>query len=245
MDVEKHELQQKAEFWISKNGICQDMETSIMKYAKLRLQKGRDVDIEHLLHILPSTLGKSIKEHICFPLLKKVPLFQNMDEGVYRTICEFLKPVIYSEKSYIIREGEPLDMVLFITQGVVWTFGSNTSLTNRLQKGDYYGNELIEWRFNSISYNNFPLSIANVKSQTKVEAFALMEIELKHVLYICWPKFYKYNKTNESISGSMNYFAAASLQRGFRRFIKNKKAQENKGQENKTRENEHSIHVNS
>ena len=149
-----------------------------------------------------------------------------MDEYVFETISKFLKPVIYSEKSYIIRKGEPLDMMLFITQGVVWTFGCSMSPTERLQKGDYYGNKLIEWQLSSTSYSEFPISTANLKSHTKVEAFALMAIDLEHILSSCWAKFSQYS-TNESVSEGLKPFAAAYLQRGFRRYIRNKKSKEN------------------
>ncbi|KAF4380233.1 hypothetical protein F8388_024526 [Cannabis sativa] len=190
LDVKKHEKntsEQKAELWISRNGIPVGIEPKVMKYVQLRLQEGKDVDIEHLLHILPLTLGMSIKKHMCFPILKK--------------------PVTYSEKSYIVRKGEPLDMVLFITQGVVWTFGSSTTPTNRLQKGDFYGNELVEWQLSSTSYNDFPISTANLKSHTKVEAFTLMAIDLEHVLSSCWSKFFRCS-ANESMSEGLKPFAA-------------------------------------
>ncbi|XP_062074777.1 probable cyclic nucleotide-gated ion channel 10 [Humulus lupulus] len=229
LDVNKHEKKaiEQANSWISKNGIPNDIKPKILKYVQLRLQEGKDVDIEHVLDILPSKLGMSIKKHMCFPVLRKVPLFQNMDDYVYESICNSLKPVIYSEKSYIIRKGEPLDMVLLITQGVVWSFGTSSMV--RLQRGDYYGNELVEWQLNSTSYNDFPISTANVKSHTKVEAFALMAIDLEHVLSSCWVKFFQYNSTNETMSSEgLKSFAATSVQRGFRRYIKLKKAQENK-----------------
>ncbi|PON60396.1 Voltage dependent potassium channel [Parasponia andersonii] len=99
----EHGQQKSENKRISKNRIPLDTRPKIMRYVWLRLQEGKDVDIAHLLHILPLSLGMSIKKHICFPMLKKVPLFQNMDEYVFETICKFLKPVIYSEKSCIIR----------------------------------------------------------------------------------------------------------------------------------------------
>ncbi|PON97036.1 Ion transport domain containing protein [Trema orientale] len=75
LDVKKHErntTEHKAELWILKNRIPLDIRPKIMRYVRLRLQEGKDVDIAHLLHILPLSLGMSIKKHICFPMLKKV-----------------------------------------------------------------------------------------------------------------------------------------------------------------------------
>ncbi|XP_062119893.1 cyclic nucleotide-gated ion channel 1-like [Humulus lupulus] len=218
---------QKAELWISKNEISEDVTPKIKKFIQLRLQEGKDVDNINLLHVLPFSLAMLIKKHMCFPILRKVPQFQNMDEFVHETICKYLKPVTYSEKSYIIRKGEPLDMMLFITQGVVWSFGSSTSPMNGLQKGDFFGNELVEWQLNSTSYNDFPISTANFKSHTNVEAFALMAIDLKHALSHCWPKFSKYYLTSdESMPEGLKYFAATSVQREFRCYMMNKKEQD-------------------
>ena len=70
-----------------------------------------------------------------------------MDEQVLTAVCDgHLKPVIYSENSYIIREREPIDKMLFITQGVVRTYttsndGSGFSRTVCLEKGDFYGED--------------------------------------------------------------------------------------------------------
>ncbi|KAM6555388.1 hypothetical protein CsatB_002407 [Cannabis sativa] len=180
MKVEKSEgstMEQKVELWISKNGIPDDLGSKIMNYVRFRMQEEKDVDIEYLLRILPPTLG--------------VPFFKNIDEDhVYETIYKILKPVVYPERSYIIRKEEPIDMVLFITQGMIWSFGSGTTQMNRLQKGDHYGKELIEWKFESSSYDDFPISTTNLKAHNKVEAFALMESDLNILLSKYWLKFY-------------------------------------------------------
>ncbi|KAF4380223.1 hypothetical protein F8388_024516 [Cannabis sativa] len=233
----RNTIEEKAELWISKNEISKLDETpKIKKFIELRFEEGQDVDIVNLLYVLPFSLGMLIKKHMCFPILKKVSLLQNMDDYVYETICKYLKPVTYLEKSYIIRKGEPLDMMLLITQGVVWTFGSSTCPIDGLQKGDFFGNELIEWQLNleSSSYKDLPISSVNLKSHTKVEGFALMAIDLKHVLSSCWHKFHKHNSTNSN--EDMKSFAAISTQRIFRCYRRNRKAQKNK--------NEHSISMN-
>ena len=151
-------------------------------------------------------------------------MLKNMDECVYETICNFLKPVVYSEKSYIIRKEEPLDFILLVTQGVVWSFGSSSSPTERLQRGDFYGKELLEWQLISASYARFPISDVNLKCHTKVEAFVLMAVDLEHVLSNCWTKF---SNPSEPMSEGLKPFAATSLQQGFRRFIRNKKEKDN------------------
>lgn len=57
-------------------------------------------------------------------------MFQSMDEQLLEVICEHLKPVIYTESSYMIRKGDPLDRMLFITQGTAWAYTNSTSHSN-------------------------------------------------------------------------------------------------------------------
>ncbi|XP_062076073.1 cyclic nucleotide-gated ion channel 1-like [Humulus lupulus] len=223
MDMKKYERnasEQMAYLWMSKNEIPGDIKVKIKKYIQLRLQDEKGVDINHILHILPPSHGMLIKKHMCLPLLQKVPLFQNKDEVVYDTICNYLKPVTYSENSYIIRKGEPLDMMLFITQGVVWTFGNTTSPMSRLQKGEFYGNELIEWRLKSTSYDEFPISLVNVKTHNNVEALALMAIDLERVLSKCW---YMFSRTYSSMPESLKPFAVYFLQQAMLRWVQRRR----------------------
>ncbi|XP_062119880.1 cyclic nucleotide-gated ion channel 1-like isoform X2 [Humulus lupulus] len=218
---DRNTTEQKAELWISKNELFDENVTSkIKKFIQLRFQEGKEVDNINILHVLPFSLGMYIKKHLCFPILKRVPLFQNMDEYAYETICKYLKPVKYSEKSYIIRKGEPLDMILFITQGVVWAFGNETTPMSRLQKGDFYGNELIEWRLKSTSIDEFPISVANLKSHTNVEALALMAIDLEHVLSNCW---FKFSRPCSSIPEGLKPFAVDFLQQLMLRWVRRRR----------------------
>ena len=76
------------------------------------------------------------------------------NEQLLQLICDHLKPVYYNEHSYIVREGEPLDAMLFITQGVVWNFittsngeGIVTSKAQYIEKGNFFGQKLLDWGF--------------------------------------------------------------------------------------------------
>ena len=115
------------------------------------------------------------------------------NEQLLERICGFLKPVYYNEQSYIVREGEPLDATLFITQGIVWSFttgnngeGIDSSEAECIGKGDFYGQDLLDWAFNdsptSLNLSKLPISKKTVKTHAKVEAFALMANDLKIVV---------------------------------------------------------------
>lgn len=124
-------------------------------------------------------------------------------------LCDNLKPVTYPENSYVIRVGEPLDLMLFITQGIIWTFSctgtsdssakisgsSSSSITRCLEKGDFFGQELLSRISTFISFSDLPISTQNVKCHTKVEAFALLAKDLRTVVTEFWWYFPNLNNS--------------------------------------------------
>ncbi|GMN44433.1 hypothetical protein TIFTF001_013628 [Ficus carica] len=107
---------ESAQLWMLKNGIPKLTMLMIKQYIQHRLQNSNDdVDIVYLF---------------------SVPELQNIDDQVYEETIKHLKPVSYAENSYIIREGEPIGHLFFVTQGVVWVFGNGA--LRSVAKGDYY-----------------------------------------------------------------------------------------------------------
>jgi cyclic nucleotide gated channel len=109
-----------------------------------------------------------------------------MDERLLDAICERLKPSLYTEKTYIVREGDPVDEMLFIIRGrldSVTTDGGRSGFFNRgiLKEGDFCGEELLTWALDPKSAANLPSSTRTVKAMSEVEAFALEAEELKFV----------------------------------------------------------------
>lgn len=100
-------------------------------------------------------------------------------------ISRHFKPEIYPEGSYIILQGQPLDMLFFITQGTVLTYAKNEAGTTQhvKQQDGLYGKELITWAENiSDTSSNLPISSITVKAQQKVEVFAIKAADLRAVL---------------------------------------------------------------
>lgn len=109
-----------------------------------------------------------------------------MDERLLDAICERLKPSLFTESTYIVREGDPVDEMLFIIRGrleSVTTDGGRSGFFNRslLKEGDFCGEELLTWALDPKSGSNLPSSTRTVKAITEVEAFALVAEELKFV----------------------------------------------------------------
>jgi len=113
-----------------------------------------------------------------------VQILKNESEYQLRLICESLKPLYYNENSYILREGETLTAMIFITQGSVLCFKTNNGENGEgtvsgaqcIEKCMFYGEELLEyWGFNGSPEPQLSdlLISKTVKTLTKVEAFAL------------------------------------------------------------------------
>ena len=112
-------------------------------------------------------------------------MFEQMDEQLLDAMCDRLKPVLYTEKSYIVREGEPVDEMLFIMRGNLATMTTNGGTTGffnsfLLKSGDFCGDQLITWALDPNS-TNLPISTRTVETISEVEAFALMADDLKFV----------------------------------------------------------------
>lgn len=115
-----------------------------------------------------------------------MPLFKEMDEQLLDAICTRLKPVLYTEKSHIFREGDPVDEMLFIMRGqvsTVTTNGGRTGFFNSsfLVAGQFCGEELLTWALDPNSSSNLPISTRTVETVSEVEAFALMADDFKIV----------------------------------------------------------------
>ncbi|VYS55711.1 unnamed protein product [Arabidopsis thaliana] len=173
-----------AEQWMSHRMLPDDLRKRIRKYEQYKWQETKGVEEEALLSSLPKDLRKDIKRHLCLKLLKKVPWFQAMDDRLLDALCARLKTVLYTEKSYIVREGEPVEDMLFIMRGNListTTYGGRTGFFNSvdLVAGDFCG-DLLTWALDPLS-SQFPISSRTVQALTEVEGFLLSADDLKFV----------------------------------------------------------------
>ncbi|XP_050260515.1 cyclic nucleotide-gated ion channel 1-like isoform X2 [Quercus robur] len=194
MKSEKRKKQkEKIELWSSKHDLPSDLRGLIMDNMIQKFKEDEDVYLENLLPNLPGELQNNVKQHICLKLLE-------------------------NEHSYVIREGDPIDTIFFITNGIAWTYttGNNgrgvlPTHAERLVEGQFFGGELLEWlrKSTSTSRNNLsklPISSKTLKTHTKVEAFALMADDLSKI----WS--YKLSRDLEPLQ----FEAASIIQRAWR-----------------------------
>ncbi|KAK1559412.1 hypothetical protein Q3G72_014202 [Acer saccharum] len=117
-----------------------------------------------------------------------VPMFEKMDDQLLDAMCYRLKPALFTENSFIVREGDLVDEMLFVMRGKLvstTTNGGRTGFFNAvyLKAGDFCGEALLTWALDpqSSSSSNRPISTRTVQALTEVEAFALMADDLKFV----------------------------------------------------------------
>lgn len=175
-----------AEQWMSHRLLPDPLKERIRRYEQYKWQETRGVDEDNLIRNLPKDLRRDIKRHLCLQLLKRVPMFEKMDDQLMDAMCDRLKPVLYTENSYIVREGDPVDEMLFVMRGkllTVTTNGGRTGFFNSdyLRAGDFCGEELLTWALDPHTSSNLPISTRTVQALEEVEAFALMADDLKFV----------------------------------------------------------------
>ncbi|KAL6534878.1 putative cyclic nucleotide-gated ion channel 5 [Orobanche gracilis] len=175
-----------SEQWMHHRLLPPDLRERVRRYDQYKWLETRGVDEESLVQSLPKDLRRDIKRHLCLALVKRVPLFENMDERLLDAICERLKPCLYTESTYIVREGDPVDEMIFLIRGrleSVTTDGGRSGFFNHslLKEGDFCGEELLTWALDPKSGSNLPSSTRTVKALKEVEAFALTADELKFV----------------------------------------------------------------
>ncbi|XWS61303.1 hypothetical protein CRYUN_Cryun07bG0114500 [Craigia yunnanensis] len=228
-----------AEQWMSHRLLPENLRERIRRYEQYKWQETRGVDEENLLHNLPKDLRRDIKRHLCLALLMRVPMFEKMDEQLLDAMCDRLKPVLYTEDSYIVREGDPVDEMLFIMRGkllTVTTNGGRTGFFNSeyLGAGDFCGEELLTWALDPHSSSNLPISTRTVRALTEVEAFALMADDLKFVA----SQFRRLHSkqlrhTFRFYSQQWRTWAACFIQAAWRRYSKKKMEESLREEENR------------
>ncbi|XP_043813126.1 cyclic nucleotide-gated ion channel 1 isoform X2 [Manihot esculenta] len=228
-----------AEQWMSHRLLPENLRERIRRHEQYKWQETRGVDEENLVHNLPKDLRRDIKRHLCLALLMRVPMFEKMDEQLLDAMCDRLKPALYTEVSYIVREGDPVDEMLFIMRGkliTVTTNGGRTGFFNSeyLKAGDFCGEELLTWALDPHSSSNLPISTRTVRTITEVEAFALMADDLKFVA----SQFRRLHSkqlrhTFRFYSQQWRTWAACFIQAAWRRYSKKKLEESLRQEENR------------
>ncbi|XP_061998581.1 cyclic nucleotide-gated ion channel 1-like [Rosa rugosa] len=221
LEEKKQLMTPDIDLWLSKYYLSKDKETEVTRKKKEnlkvvimenihKLKENSDLDVQNILGILP----RKDKQSIMLASLEKVTVFQTVNEKVLKAICQRLVPLTYTEDSCIVQEGKPLGKMLLFIQGTAVTYShgetsSDSSSNKWLEKGDFYGDELLNWAFKSPSFSDLPISRTNVIAHEKVEAFAIRAKDLKSICFKFWWFFSR--EVNASQLEQWEHLAASSI----------------------------------
>ncbi|PSS07802.1 Cyclic nucleotide-gated ion channel like [Actinidia chinensis var. chinensis] len=174
------------EEWMRHRQLPPDLQDRVRRFVQYKWIATRGVDEEEILRSLPLDLRRQIQRHLCLALVRRVPFFSQMDDQLLDAICERLVSSLSTKDTYIVREGDPVNEMLFIIRGQLessTTNGGRSGFFNSitLKPDDFCGEELLTWALMPSSNLNLPSSTRTVRSLTEVEAFALRAEDLKFV----------------------------------------------------------------
>ncbi|XP_009596606.1 protein CNGC15b-like [Nicotiana tomentosiformis] len=174
------------EEWMHHRQLPHDLKERVRKYDLYRWVTTRGVDEEAIVKSLPVDLRRDIKRHLCLDLVRRVPLFDQMDECILNAICERLKPLLYTAGTCLVREADPVNEMDFIIRGHLDSYttdGGRTGFFNSCQLGpcDFCGEELLTWALDPRPSIILPSSTRTVTTITEVEVFALTAEDVKYV----------------------------------------------------------------
>ncbi|KAJ0670956.1 putative cyclic nucleotide-binding domain, Ion transport domain, rmlC-like jelly roll [Helianthus annuus] len=174
------------EQWMHHRHLPHELRERVRKHDLYKWITTRGVDEEEILRALPLDLRRDIKRYVCAELVRRVPLFDQMDERTVDAICERLRPVISTAGTCLVREGDPTNEMLFIMRGHLDSYttgGGRSGFLNQCEigPGDFCGEELLTWALDPRPSVIIPSSTRTVTAISEVEAFALTSEDLRFV----------------------------------------------------------------
>ncbi|GER35760.1 cyclic nucleotide-gated channel 18 [Striga asiatica] len=174
------------EEWMRRRQLPPDLQERVRRFEQYKWLTTRGVNEDSILQSLPPDLRREIQRHLCLNLVRRVPFFAQMDDQLLDAICGRLSSSLSTPGSYIVREGDPVNEMLFIIRGTMessTTNGGRSGFFNSitLRPGDFCGEELLTWALVPNSPLNLPSSTRTVRTLTEVEAFALQSEDLRFV----------------------------------------------------------------
>ncbi|XP_052190610.1 cyclic nucleotide-gated ion channel 18 [Diospyros lotus] len=220
------------EEWMRHRQLPVELQERVRRFVQYKWIATRGVDEESILQSLPVDLRREIRRHLCLQLVRRVPFFSQMDDQLLDAICERLVSSLSTKDTYIVREDDPVNEMLFIIRGQLessTTNGGRTGFFNSitLRPGDFCGEELLTWALMPNSSLNLPSSTRTVRTLTEVEAFALQAEDLKFVSH----QFKRLH--SKKLQHAFRYYShqwrtwgSCFIQAAWRRFKKKKLAKE-------------------
>ncbi|PWA72786.1 cyclic nucleotide gated ion channel 2 like [Artemisia annua] len=212
------------EWWMKRRQLPSILRQRVRHYERQNWALMGGEDEMELIKDLPEGLRRDIKRFLCLQLVRMVPLFHNLDDLILDNICDRVKPLVFSKDEKIIREGDPVQRMVFIVQGRVESsqnLSKGVVAKSTLDPGGYLGDELLSWCLRRPFINRLPASSATFTCVEPTEAFGL---DANHLRYVT--DHFRYKFANERLKRTVRYYssnwrtwAAVNIQIGWRRYV--------------------------
>ncbi|CAL5191156.1 unnamed protein product [Lathyrus oleraceus] len=211
------------EWWMRRRQLPSRLRQRVRHFERQRWAAMGGEDEMELIKDLPEGLRRDIKRYLCLDLIKKVPLFHNLDDLILDNICDRVKPLVFSKDEKIIREGDPVPRMVFIVRGRIkrnQSLSKGIVATSVLEPGGFLGDELLSWCLRRPFIDRLPASSATFICLESTEAFGLDAQNLRYIT-----DHFRYKFANERLKRTARYYssnwrtwAAVNIQLAYRRY---------------------------
>ncbi|KAM3405112.1 hypothetical protein ACQJBY_007917 [Aegilops geniculata] len=218
-----HTRLRSLEWWMKRKELPQSYRHRVRQFERQRWAATRGVDECQIVRDLPEALRRDIKYHLCLDLVRQVPLFQHMDDLVLENMCDRVRSLIYPKGETIVREGDPVQRMVFIVRGHLecrQELRNGATSCCMLGPGNFTGDELLSWCLRRPFVGRLPASSATLVTLESTEVFGLEAADVKYVT-----QHFRYTFTNERVRRSARYYspgwrtwAAVAVQLAWRRY---------------------------
>ncbi|MFQ6630543.1 hypothetical protein Gotur_009363 [Gossypium turneri] len=211
------------EWWMKRRQLPSRLRQRVRHYERQKWATLGGEDEMELIKDLPEGLRRDIKRFLCLDLIKKVPLFHNLNDLILDNICDRVKPLVFSKDEKIIREGDPVQRMVFVVRGRIkriQSLSKGVVATSLIESGGFLGDELLSWCLRRPFIDRLPASSATFVCVEPIEAFSLDSNHLKYIT-----DHFRYKFANERLKRTARYYssnwrtwAAVNIQLGWRRY---------------------------
>ncbi|XP_020590038.1 LOW QUALITY PROTEIN: cyclic nucleotide-gated ion channel 2-like [Phalaenopsis equestris] len=205
----KREMQLRCrdlEWWMRRRQLPSQLRQRVRRYEWQRWASTRGEDEMEMIQDLPEGLRRDIKRWICLDLIKQVPIFHNLDDLILDNICDRVQPLVFSKNEKVIREGDPVQRMVFIVKGTLQSsqqLSRGMVATCTLGPGGLFGDELLSWCLRRPFIERRPASSATITCVEPTEAFSL---NAPHLRYIT--EHFRYKFANEKLKRAARFYSA-------------------------------------
>ncbi|XP_038989982.1 cyclic nucleotide-gated ion channel 2-like isoform X1 [Phoenix dactylifera] len=211
------------EWWMKRRQLPSRLRQRVRQYERRRWATMRGEDEMEIIKDLPEGLRRDIRRYLCLDLIKQVPLFQSLDDLILDNICDRVKHLVFSKDEKIIREGDPVQQMVFIVRGHLQSsqkLSKGKVATCKLGPGNFLGDELLSWCLRRPFMDRLPASSATFVCVEPTEAFGLDACHLRYIT-----EHFRYRFANDKLKRIARYYssnwrtwAAVNIQLAWRRY---------------------------